>query len=274
MWDTRAEECVAAQVATERSPLQSVIKEEGKESGAVLCYKSGIVIRIDVEHEVSRGELEGWEVKVLGNSASWFAESFCTPVFVERDLLAGGGENGAVILRDLRRKGEVGRFTGSSEGGMAMCVGRMGEGKCVVGYEGGEVAVWDVGMRQDVGRVRAGKDAILSVAGCERGGVAVAGGASGELVAVAEEERGVEVVREAKVGGEGVGCVIWNGKVVVSGGWDGRVRVWEGRRTRELLDRVVGLRWHEGSVGCLAAGEKIMASGGKDRTIALWSSEF
>lgn len=274
VWDTRAEECVVTHRESHRSPLQSVLKEEGTDVGAVLCYKSGSVARVDVEHEVSRGELEGWEVGTWPTTGTWFTESFCAAAFVGKGILAGGGLDGVVILRDLRSGDEVGRLHSVEKGGMAMCVAAMGEGKCVVGYEDGGVMIWDVGMRRAIGRVRAGKDTILCVAGCERGGVAVAGAAVGGLVAVAEEEKGVEIMMEVAVEGEGVGCLVWDGKVIVSGEWDGRVRVWDGRRTRKLLERVVGLKWHEGSVGCLAVGGGLIASGGKDRTIALWTSKL
>lgn len=90
----------------------------------------------------------------------------------------------------------------------------------------------------------------------------------------------------------GVSQVCWtpDGRALLVAGWDGGVRVCDGRRrTQRLLQPVTTLRWHDGSVTCVDCVQQeqqqehddarwlppsMIATGGRDTTIAVWDGSF
>lgn len=154
--------------------------------------------------------------------------------------------------------------------------------KVLAGYEDGSVATWDARYpTAPVSRVKVAKDVVTSVVPSPLGRVAVAGGGFDRVVGVAdtEGEDGLRVVKEGRLQRFGIAGLAWrpDGRIFVSAGWDGRVRVWDGRRTRDrLLRRVASLNWHDDGVGCVCFSKdgKLFASGGRDRTVAVWNGSL
>lgn len=60
-----------------------------------------------------------------------------------------------------------------------------------------------------------------------------------------------------------------DGRIAASAGWDGKIRVWHGRKRTPLAV----LRWHSQQVACVSFSRdnKLLAAGGRDNHISLWS---
>ena len=165
--------------------------------------------------------------------------------------------------------------------GTLMCVREWDKGRVVAGYESGEVVVWDW-SNNSVVRVVSLVGMVGTIMGLawdvgRRLGVVV--GAEDKVVVINEE---LEVMRERMVTNKGVGevQVRGDGKIVVCGGWDGRLRVFSWVKPERLKPLAV-LPFHAESVEAVAfsdveveggrlGGKKVLAAGGKDGKVSLW----
>lgn len=300
LWDVDYEECLAAQRTRDATPVISINQNARDLSRVLIQQKSGCLNTIDVIYNPFAPEEEACRVGSQASpafpSATDFsvAESFCRARYVTDSLFAipardegnsGGGGNDVVVLRDdralfcaaCRLKPPRDRHTG-----LALSVCGVGDGvnRVVVGYEGGAVAIWDLRSQNIAMRTNAGSGAVLALAAAPRGHVVAAGGVFKEIVALGDTYTdSANVIARAKLRQEGVADATWSpdGRFIVTAGWDATLRVWDGRRRQcALLNRVVSLQWHEGTVPCVAISHdsSIIASGGKDGTIAIWNADF
>lgn len=305
LWHVPLEEAVLSHRPRIPSPLLSIAQDPAAPQSLTLHYKAGIVVVLDLSRDASAVDLASWRVcasrpltttSSSPNDAALLTDSFCGLVYLREHVLAGPVEDARVLaIFDTRtndnavttlpcpsspRAGNANASMKSArtDAGMLMALERVSEHRLLAGYEDGSVSVWDArgSSSAPVSQTLVGGEAVTALAVAPAGCVAVAGGAFSSLSAVADVDGGeLGVVRQVRVRGKGVAGVAWrgDGRVMASAGWDGRVRVWEGRRRREgLLRKVASLKWHDGGVSCVAYGGEggVLASGGKDRTVALW----
>lgn len=300
LWDTHLEESVLIQHApshVSNSPIQSFAQDPALDGHSTLVqYKNGFVRRIDLEYNAMELDAEAWQIarasecNGIGFTSSTdgiLCDSFCGIVYLGPGVWAGpvgeGEETG--ILRDVRTDSSIeARFKITQGEGrrcgmlMSMCTSRQVEKsmcmEILAGYEDGSVAVWDIRrVDQPLSQVCVGNEAVISVAAHPRGRIGMAGGGFGEIVAVGDTAGTMGVLERGDIKAQGLNRIVWSadGRVVASGGWNGNIGVWDGRRRKDRLLRRIGwLKWHAGSVLSMGFGGDMLATGGKDRTIGLW----
>ena len=148
--------------------------------------------------------------------------------------------------------------------------------RLLAGYESGEIVLWDwsnnlqlltVSLAAELGtlmRITWDTDKML--------GVAVG---SEDKVLVLDGE--LKVVRERKVTNSGLSTAVvrGDGKILVTGGWDGRLRVFSWLKPLKLKPLAV-LQFHSEAVESLIsssdgpAGKQLVVAGGKDGKISVW----
>lgn len=304
LWHVSLEESVLSHRSRTPSPLLAIAQDPAAPQSLTLHYKAGAVVVLDLARDDSAVDLASWRLRASRpltsalsmNDDALLAESFCPLVYLREHVLVGPVKDArALAIFDTRvhdkavttlpcpssprtKSANLSMRSARTDAGMLMALERVSEHRLLSGYEDGSVSVWDVrgASSAPVSQILVGDEAVTALAVAPLGSVAVAGGAFSSLSAVADVDGSeLGVVRRVRVRGKGVAGMAWrgDGKVMASAGWDGRVRVWEGRRRREGLLRKVGsLKWHEGGVSCVAYGGEggVLASGGKDRTVALW----
>ena len=167
------------------------------------------------------------------------------------------------------------------EGGTVMCVKEWDKGMVVAGYESGEVLVWDWSNNSVVLVVSLVKHVgtIMSMDWDREKHLGVLVGAEDRVVVMNKE---LEVVKEREVINKGLGEVKIrpDSKLVVCGGWDGRLRIFSWVKPEKLKPLAV-LKFHAETVEAVSFsdveveggrlhGRKVIAAGGKDGKISLW----
>lgn len=284
-WDTHLEEALlSVEPGLARSPVIAILQDPFSEK-IFVQHKNGFVKDFSLHQNLVTSRLS---LEVANDSVRRvFTDSFCAMKMLHRGVLVGpGGEERAseIELRDSRAdfnlKPQLSFLDSSDQRGMVMCLDSNSaseteghfEAKIVAGYENGDVATWDTrAPMEPLTTVSMSKEVILGVCCSPRGGdIVVAASAVDNLLAAC----GDEIIARGPLRKKGVGSICWrgDGRVIASGGWDGRVRVWDGKRNRNFLRRLGSLRWHDGHVQCVAFSHLRghLASGGRDRTIALW----
>ena len=149
----------------------------------------------------------------------------------------------------------------------------------LVGYEDGSLAVWDLRTSRELDHTKYHTETLMAFdyhAGANRGLSASVDNTLVSWTLSPTQEfsrRGeVEFSRRGAVelSNPGVGCVRYreDGRLVVVGGWDGRVRVYSTKRNTPL----VVLQQHTGTVQCAAFSPGgHLAVGGKDKHISTWN---
>lgn len=296
LWDTLYEECLAVRISEDVSPILSIIQDVSDTSRIVVQQKNGRICSVDLHYNPFAPDEDAWQVGQSfsmispGHRRGVLGEGFFRIAYVGQGILAGGGcdDGAAVVLQDERTGFKiVQKLSADKDNGLVMCLSPVHKSddvssphRILVGYENRCVGLWDLRMHCMVSKTSVGNGSVLSVASSPRGRVAVMCGSFDHVTAVADlEGNDMNVVAEAGLKESGVGHIVWgnDGRFIATAGWDGAVRVWDGRRRDGLLlQSVVSLRWHEGSVQSLAMSSDgaLLASGGKDGTIALWDNKF
>jgi WD40 repeat protein len=296
VWDTQVEEAVLALDPLHASPVVSVVQNPA-DAALYVHHKGGHLRRIDLAHNPFRPA--GSDVAVASDmTLPQTQDSFCGIEFVRPHIFAGpsdtseNGHGSVAILQDCRTLGSVkttcqfGTDSSTSSRGMLMCIEPTDGGSLLsTGYEDGSVAVWDERKPDTpVSSVKVADEVILNLASCPRGGrvvsVAFAGCGSGlaavfddNVVAIAAN-KGASATKEHGAD-NGIARVQWrnDGKIIATSGWDGVVRLWDGKRSASLLKPLGSLRFHDGGADAVAfanTDDGTLASGGKDCTVVLW----
>lgn len=174
--------------------------------------------------------------------------------------------------------------------GVAMCISFIRSEHVVVGYEDGTIAIWALDFESGRGEVkwrrRTHKESALCADVDALGEGFVTGGADGTLVRYAVDVNVVplmcEVVRahgpyaevitsSSKQPGVSACAIRGDGKIVASGCWDGKIRVYEYKRKSK--GRVLAvLKYHAATVTdvLFAPDDSYLVSTARDGAVALW----
>jgi WD40 repeat protein len=178
-----------------------------------------------------------------------------------------------VALPDLKQVAVLVPEGGAVGVGMVMRVSRgWREGEVLALYEGGVAVVFDVASGRQVSRLKIGSEPLLCAAVCED---QVTVGAADNLIRVyqvtSEAPQLGEPVRVLTKTKEGTGCAAYrqDNKILITGGWDARVRLYDAKGGEPLAI----LKEHRKTVTCTATHPtrvSYFATGSDDARIALW----
>ena len=190
--------------------------------------------------------------------------------FVGEQLVLSGWEDGALRLFDLRRGGTpISARTLHSE--PVLCLDTLPDNSAVVsGAADCVVAVTPIRISRASGAAAAGTTD--SSAGCERGDTAEGanhGDAEDSELGAPTVQLSIPTTGDAEHGGVQSVSVRPDGKLLASGGWDRRVRLWQWGKWKPLAV----LQQHTGTVNAVhfSACSRYMASASNDKTIAIWT---
>jgi protein decreased size exclusion limit 1 len=285
VWDTFQEETVLRLPSSCAVPSQSpilAIEQDPLSASLYVQSKAGVIRRVDLAHNPFAQDASP---VVAGNVVACTAvDSFCGIRVIGPGLIAGPSGESDIVIRDARLGVDMPAVSGAKAGGsgrgMLMCIDVLGGGggtggfELAAGYEDGCVAMWDTrSLRAPVSSVSVSSDAVIALAGCPGGGGFVAVGSAVDDFAAVCKDR---VVATGRLSEKGIGCVRWrrDGRVVATAGWDGRARLWDGRRKTNSLLRPLGtLQWHTDQVQCVSFSREsgVVATGGKDKNVAVWN---
>lgn len=145
----------------------------------------------------------------------------------------------------------------------------------IVGYENGSVGVWD--LRNPSALLCSHKlfpEPVLALDCSPDFQDAAAGGANTNLLTMSLKlaEATIKVRKSVEIANEGLGAlkVRPDGKILATGGWDGRIRIWKWKKCTPLTI----LKYHTREVADLdfdTCGNLRLVSGSRDNTLCLWT---
>lgn len=270
LWDIRYEETVSVIVLDDADPILSISTHCSLSSHMVVIQQKGHAPQLlHVERTTLQGALSQSAHACARGLDPSFWMSFCRVRRTDEGFVAGGSDGRLALLGVSGGTLTVGA-TGTTSGGMVM--GVTGAGRRVgVAQEDGMLSWWDYRSSTIEMGTKVSSEPLTSIMNI--GDMAIVAGADRNVSAVMH----TRIVSQSQMRREGVAEMTGTGRVVVTAGWDGVVRVWDARRRREsLLRAIVGLRWHEGGVRCVAASSngECVVSGGDDCTVALWDANL
>lgn len=215
-----------------------------------------------------------------------FGETFCAAAATEgrgRALIAiAGAQTSTIELWDVdggmqaQQLREITEKNGNVAG-MCMCVHAFRSQSSIMliaGYEDGSVMLWDLKKPSTpLLKARIHSEPVLAVVLDHAGLGGVSGSADEKILffTVDLAETTLKVNKEIVLGRPGIADISIRGdnKIIATGGWDHRVRIYDYHRRRPLAI----LKYHaKGVTGVsFSADNQILASASRDGTVALWS---
>ena len=143
-----------------------------------------------------------------------------------------------------------------------------GKTHIIVGYENGCVALWDTCQNKMVDCLKVHDESVMCLTYSETLQTGYSGSAN-ELLKSWTIDGGLKAKDTATIVNPGFNDVIVrdDNKIIVTAGWDSKVRVFGAKHLKPLAV----LNYHKDSVNCLTfSDEKLLACGSKDNQISLW----
>ena len=145
--------------------------------------------------------------------------------------------------------------------------------KCrlLLGYENGSIALWDIQSGEELSRSSLHSDAIMTFDYHSGVNCGLSGSVDENLSIFRLDEHGsISKVKSIEVTNPGINIITIrpDGRLFVTGGWDGAIRIFSMKKFSPLAV----LSWHNQSVQTLAfAEDNTLAAGSKDGNISVWS---
>jgi len=214
-------------------------------------------------------------------------QGFCKGLLLTQDNDEGevvACPSGQGSLMVARLVGEVIRPLASlaREGaGTLMAVADIGEGRILAGWENGVVVVWQWKTQKEEAMVdlHCQVGTVMALAWDPVKGRGVIVGSEARLVVV---DTSLQVVGQREVVNPGMGAALVrdDSSIMVTGGWDARLRVFSWKKPEKLKPLAV-LDFHSEAVEAMTfskgrveegrlAGKRLVAAGGKDGKVSLW----
>ena len=141
----------------------------------------------------------------------------------------------------------------------------------LIAYEDGLMALWDLKTQAMVSELQAHSDSVM----CFDYSNALNRGVSGSVdeklcVWSISPDTTLTRVKDFNITNPGVNCMKFrpDSKIVATGGWDGHVRIFSGKKQTPLAV----LAYHKASILSVAfAADNTLAVGSKDATISIWN---
>ena len=158
---------------------------------------------------------------------------------------------------------------------MSLAQAEADTGRLLAGYENGEIVVWDWNSNSQILSVNLASTigTIMSLTWDREKRLGVVVGSEDKVLVLDQK---LEVVTERKVTNSGLSSALvrGDGKILVTGGWDGRLRIFSWLKPHKLRPLAV-LQFHQEAVTSLAScetagGKHLLVAGGKDGKISVW----
>jgi WD40 repeat protein len=243
------------------------------------------VIHLPGEHRMMTcsydGSLRVWDLqngKQIGDDWRDGESEFSTiALSPDGKTVTSGSDDGAVRLWDVETGKVLAKWTGHESRTSSLCWHR-DSGRLASGSRDGTTRVWDVESRKTVLVIDTGLGSVRAVIYSPDTTMIATGGGEGE----GEEEAPGEYIKiwDAKTGklfanlkghADGVNCLAWTAKTLISGSDDGSIRTWN----TTTWQQIAVLRGHTNYVWSIAISPngRILASASGDKTARLWNLE-
>ena len=139
----------------------------------------------------------------------------------------------------------------------------------VVGYEDGSVALWDLRNMKLIDRNIVHEESVMCMDVNSQTLKGFSGSANETLISWDIKDDKIQTSNKVTVKNPGFNDVVSraDGKIVVTAGWDSRIRIFGCKKFKPLAI----LSYHKESVNCVSfAPNNILACGSKDQHISLW----
>jgi WD40 repeat protein len=141
----------------------------------------------------------------------------------------------------------------------------------LAGYEDGRVSLWDLTSQLEISSLRFYDDSIMCLGFSQHLSRGVVGSTGDELHSFSlTEDMQLTQLKTVQVSNAGLQCCVFrkDAKIIASGGWDGRVRVFRAKSMQPLAVLIL----HADTVQCAAfADDNTLVTGSKDKNICVWS---
>ena len=166
--------------------------------------------------------------------------------------------------------------------GSVMSVARGPAGRLMAGYEAGDIVLWDWSNNLELMEVSLASHlgTLMSLTWDLDRKRLVAVGSEARLVVVDTEAMSVTRVSEVTNPGLGAVMVRGDGRLLVTGGWDTRLRLFSWGASPDKVKPLAVLQFHSESVETLVCcdnleqgrlkGRRLIVAGGKDGKISFW----
>ena len=208
--------------------------------------------------------------------------AFCSAVHMYKDIVAMPTDDQSnVALVSLETK-QISRTlapkTSSEKGyGMCMCLKSLWretsatKALLLTGYENGRIVLWNTELGTEIDSLAEHTEAVMCMDYSEILQRGISGSVDEQLLVwnITQDDK-LAVFTRIQITNPGINCVRFrdDGKIVLTGGWDGQVRIYSGKTLRPLAV----LTCHKESVSCVSfSKEQSFLAGSKDGAISSWS---
>ena len=205
-------------------------------------------------------------------------QGFCAAALHGNDMAILSSEQSKILIISHQTKKELGRLShGTSENskgyGMCMCLKSISidsKPHVLVGYENGHIVLWDTETYSEVSDAAVHSEAMMCMDYSERLKKGASGSTDDKISIWTINADQINVMKHIQITNPGLNCLKFrcDDKILVSGGWDGQVRVFSGKTLRPLAV----LSSHKESIMCVTfLNDNSFLVGSKDGTISSWS---